>query len=327
MRKLLRFCLTILLCVVSVITMSACGKKDLDIDIYMPDGAPALAMAKLMYDDNEFGNDIDYNVVASNNIGNYIIQEKADIAIVPVNMASKLIGQGDKYKMVATVTNGNLYIVGNRDISTLEDLKGEVVGVIGQGNVPDLNLKYLLSNNSDPIDNEVSETTVGGKVALKYFNSASDLLPILKQNKMNFALLPEPAVSKLLTMATNFHVELNIQELWSDRSYPQAVMIAKNDICENEDLINSIIDEMIVNESWILENTSSAIDAINDELEDGLTPSLQSTLSATTIANCNIKVKTMTAEEVTRIKAYLEGIRTIAPNAIGNYTDNMFCSL
>ena len=319
--------MTILLCVVSVISISACGKEEMDIDIYMPDGAPALAMAKLMHDDNEFGYDIDYNVVASSNIGNYIIKETAEIAIVPVNMASKLIGQGDKYKMVATVTNGNLYIVGNKDISSLDELKGEVVGVIGQGNVPDLNLKYLFSNNSTPIEYVPSEVVVDGKVALRYFKDASELIPLLKQNKLNFGLLPEPAVSKLLSMANNFSIELNIQQLWDGGSYPQAVMIAKNNLCKDTDLLDKIIDAMIENESWILENTASAVNAVNDELEEGLTPSLQSTISSSAIANSNIKVKLMTQDEIGRVKAYLEGIRAIAPNAIGNYTDNMFCSL
>lgn len=325
MKKIYKFIIAIILCVVSGLSFTACCKNELDIDIYMPDGAPALAMAKLIYKEADFGEEIDYNVVASTNIGNYIIQKKADIAIVPINMASKLIGSGEDYKMLASVTQGNLYIVANEDISNLSNLNGKVIGVIGEGNVPDLNLKYLLTSNQ--IEFVISDTPVANKVAIKYFSSASDLLPMLKTNNLSFGLLPEPAVSKLLLMAPNFNIELDIQELWEGGCYPQAVLIAKNYICEKTKFINKLIDAMKENEEWVLENSSKAVDAINNELEDGVTASLQNTISRTAIENCNIKIKVMTETEVARIKDYLEAIRTIQPKAIGDYTDNMFCEL
>ena len=52
-------------------------------------------------------------VVSASDIKNYITGsgEKADIALVPVNVASLLIGDGAEYKAVATVTHGNLYLL------------------------------------------------------------------------------------------------------------------------------------------------------------------------------------------------------------------------
>ncbi|MGN0961497.1 MAG: ABC transporter substrate-binding protein, partial [Christensenellales bacterium] len=302
------------------------GNDGQDIDIYMPDGAPALAMSKLMYDNSQFGLDVNYNVVASSNISNYILQKTADLAILPINMASKILNDGQDYKIISTVTNGNLYIVGNQDISSLADLTNQVVGIIGQGNVPDLNFKYLL--NSNGISYTQSEEKVDGQVALRYFSDASNLLPLLKQNQLNFGLLPEPAVSKLLSMASNFNVELDIQELWEGGSYPQAVLVAKTDICKNTTLINNMITAMKENELWVINNPSLAVDAVNSHLEEGLVASLQNTISSTAIANCNIKVVCTTEiGEINRMKSYLEKIRSVSSLAIGNYTDNLFYAL
>jgi ABC-type amino acid transport substrate-binding protein len=158
-------------------------------------------MAKLMYEDNEFGEDIDYNVVSASNIGNSILQKSADIAILPINMASKILNDGKDYKIISTVTNGNLYIVGNKDITSLGDLKNEVVGIFGAGNVPTLTLKYLLSSNNIEYASTEDEQIVDGKVALEDYVEASYLIPALKKGDISFGLLPEPAVSKLLKMS------------------------------------------------------------------------------------------------------------------------------
>ena len=323
MKNFLTIIMSLMLMILGVTSIVGCKDDNREkIQIYMPDGAPALSMSKLMNDNNQFDIEVGYTVVASSNIANTILNKTADIAILPVNAASKILG--DTYKIVATVTNGNLFVVGNKDIGNLSDLRGEVIGVIGQGNVPDLNFRYLLSSNF--VDYETSETVVDGKVAIKYFADASNLLPLLKQNKLNFGLLPEPAVSKLLSMASNFAVKLDIQALWEGGSYPQAVMVAKTSIIEdNAELIEDIILEMKNSEDWIKNNPADAVTAVNNNIEEGVVPSLQTTISSTAIENCNIKVySTKEDSEKNRIKSYWEKIKTVNSSAIGNYTDNLF---
>ena len=116
----------------------------------VPDGAPALAAAKFMYDNEDFntGLPFNYSVVAANNIGKFMQQGKADIMIMPINAASKLYkaNANDPYQMVAIITHGNLYIVSDEKI-TLQDLKEREVAVIGQGLVPDLTLKAVLKKH------------------------------------------------------------------------------------------------------------------------------------------------------------------------------------
>ena len=129
------------------------------VSVYAPDGAPALALAKLMSEENTFSQtSLTYNIVAADTIGARVSGENpaADICILPVNAASKLLGSGSKYKMLGTVTNGNLYIL-SKDGETLTKhnlslLKGKTVGVINLANVPGITLKIILNKYGIPYE-------------------------------------------------------------------------------------------------------------------------------------------------------------------------------
>lgn len=120
------------------------------VEVYCPDGAPALAIAKFIYDTDKFNEDFGtgksfrYHVVAADNIGGAVQQGKGDIVILPVNAASKLYKahSADPYKLVSVVTHGNLYIMCSEEIEA-KDLKDKTVGVFGMGNVPDLTLQTV----------------------------------------------------------------------------------------------------------------------------------------------------------------------------------------
>ena len=132
-----------------------------EVSIYAPDGAPALALAKLMAEENQFGQtSVSYNVVPSSNIQAYVTGEDpaADICILPLNAASKLLGDGSTYRMLGTVTNGNLYLLSKDGASVTsenirEELNGKTIGVIQLNNVPGLTLKIILEKYD--IDYEV----------------------------------------------------------------------------------------------------------------------------------------------------------------------------
>lgn len=121
------------------------------VSVYMPDGAPAMSMAKLMKEDTVEDN-IAYQVVDASTINTYVTGEnpKADLCVLPLNLASKLLGTGEAYKLVGAVTHGNLYMLSS-DASTqytrenLADLVGKTVGVVQLQNVPGLTFKVILN--------------------------------------------------------------------------------------------------------------------------------------------------------------------------------------
>ncbi|MBO4594220.1 MAG: hypothetical protein J5697_00790, partial [Clostridia bacterium] len=62
------------------------------INVYAPDGAPALAIAKFINDAENFGTGADtaYHVVSPSDIGQAMQRGDGDIVVIPVNAASKL---------------------------------------------------------------------------------------------------------------------------------------------------------------------------------------------------------------------------------------------
>lgn len=117
----------------------------------MPDGAPALAMAKVIYDNDELGTDknISYSVVASSQIQANLADGGADFIVAPVNLASKLYkakSTSDHYVMVAVLTHGNFYIMSTEKI-TVKDLADKQVAVPMMGAVPDWTFKMVLEKH------------------------------------------------------------------------------------------------------------------------------------------------------------------------------------
>ncbi|MBE6123966.1 MAG: ABC transporter substrate-binding protein [Erysipelotrichaceae bacterium] len=321
MKKLFRF-LSIFLLSLSI---GACSNnKDKTVDVYMPDGAPALAMAKLMYEKyTTKGYTVKYHIVASETITSHITNGDADIAIVPTNAAANLYNKGNKIKIVSSNTWGLLYMVGNANnttpITDLNSLKGEVVGIIGQGQVPDLVFKYILKANN--IEYVASDTAIDNKVALKYFADGPSMIPLLKQKQLKYGILGEPAVSTSVANAST-SIVLDIQSAWQEASgqsssYPQASLVVKSSFLENHsDFINSMLEELETSNTWILDN----IDKLNDTLKDhGSTTNISYTVEI--LQRCNIRL-VKGIEMKTAVNAFLDSIYSIVPNSIGGQLPN-----
>ena len=120
------------------------------VSVYAPDGAPALAIANLLAGEVQFSKTVNYEIVNAQLIQNFVTgNAQADICILPVNLASNLLGTNKNYTMLGTVTHGNLYILSAKDEGeiTLDKLKGKTVAVVNLGAVPGLTLKLILKNN------------------------------------------------------------------------------------------------------------------------------------------------------------------------------------
>lgn len=124
------------------------------VSVYAPDGAPALGLAGLMAEGASIaGCETEYRIVDSSLIQTYVTgaAPAADICVLPVNLAVKLLGGGENYQLVATLTHGNLFLlsegVAQITPSNLRDLCGKTVGVVNLAAVPGLTFKVILKNN------------------------------------------------------------------------------------------------------------------------------------------------------------------------------------
>ena len=301
---------------------------------YAPDGAPALSIAKFINDKENFGMGeevtVNYNVVSANNIGPTMAKGEGDLIVMPVNAASKLYkaNASDPYVMTAVVTHGNLYIASTEEI-TLEGLKGKVIGVIGQGLVPDLTLRAILKDN-DLLDDVIEgDTATDGKITIRYFAQAPDMLPLLKQGKLTVGLLPEPALTNLTTKvaADKTWNILDVQELYDAeaKAYPQAVLMVKKSVYNKyKAQIDAMGEYFASNLSWIKENTTVAVDAIKSALPEGVEPSLNAgVLSASVIDNCKIYYQS-SEDAKQQVIDYLNKIIAVNPDSAKAVSDDFF---
>ena len=107
MKKLL---LSILSIIIIFSSFLGCNENSDVIYVYTPDGAPAISLTPAM---NKGFENVKFNVVDGQTIGTYVTGEnlKADICVLPINMAANLLGDGKNYQLLGTVTHGNFYLL------------------------------------------------------------------------------------------------------------------------------------------------------------------------------------------------------------------------
>ena len=297
-----------------VFTACAGENDDGTYTVYAPDGAPALALANAVNEDDDR---YDFRIVASNAITAQVQGEEpaADFCILPVNVAAKLLGKGETYQMLGTVTNGNMYLLttgDNPEITTdnLSTLVGKTVGVVQLNNVPGLTFQAVLSRND--IDYQILGNDVeaaSDKVNLQAFADASTVTPA---SGCDYYLCPEPAatgkINGTASSANPFKLAGSLQTLYDgENGYPQAVLVAKTSVIEEaKSVVDTFITYMEGSADFLASASAADVVALlEDCYTEGMTPSLNANnLNATVIANCSVYF-TAAQDCKSRVNAFL----------------------
>ncbi len=315
------------LCVIAItsLTFAGCGKNPKEIAIYMPDGAPALAFAKLMHEDNQLGEKTTYTVVGSSNIGATVATEQASVALMPVNAAAKLCGTGDKYKILSVNTHGNLYLLGKEVITDVQALKGKKIGVVNLANVPGLTFRAILANNGIAYTQDESAHTLEN-VYLKGLapEQVAGFLNATDGTKMDYVVAPEPQVSKVTTAAPVIKNVMSLQTLWGEDAYPQAVLVVKKELAQDTAFCNKLLNALTESATWVKTNGQAAYTAIAGHTAEGYSTTLNpAVLTENAITGCNIKV--VKANEMKSVIVdYLAKIMAVEPTSAATVSDNFF---
>lgn len=173
---------------------------------------------------------------------------------------------------------------------------------------------------------EVEEKTV----SLKYYETAQDLIPMLKSGKITTGLLPEPAATNLeknLASEKTWY-RLDVQELFDSqkRAYPQAVLMVKQDVINAFPTLYANLSETIdQNVAWAKGNVESAITAINSAIPEGVVPSLNAkNLTADVIDNCKIYFQENTEQMQQEVESYISAIREVNEQSANQVTSDIF---
>ena len=245
-----------LLLAVLTVSFSACARtSEKEVTFVMPDGAPSLSAVSLMQNYAEIaGVKVNYKIVPAENIGATFTAE-GDVAIMPTNASAKLFNKGIDLKLLSVNVFGVLYMIGKTPLNSLEDLKGEVVYNIGNGNTPDLLLKYFLSSAN--IEYVESVEPVEGKVALAYENDATSVIGKMSKGVAKFGVMGQPVVTNA-NKKLGTQIVLDFQAEWAKlsggESYPQAGVVVKGELARNKAFTTALFNALCTNKQYITEN-------------------------------------------------------------------------
>lgn len=287
------------------------------VQVYMPDGAPALAMAQMMEEKPVIRKmqTVFHVVKTTDNIAAYLTRGDADLCIVPTNVAAKLYNGGVDYRLVSANVHGILYLVGTGDAQSLDDLKGQVVFNTAAGGTTDLVFKYILQLNG--IDYEESAEPVSGKVALRYVSAGTEIIQMMKAGQAEYGVMGQPQVAMAQSQIEGARQIFDLQELWkagtnSEDSYPQASLVVKAVFLEKyPEVVKAFLEKLTENDAWVVENAGK-IQGILAEYDS----SIKVNFTPEIVEACNLKT-VPAAEAKAAVETYLNSIMNFDPTYIG----------
>lgn len=309
MKKILVVLLSIALSCTALFS-AGCGIQTVDpnakkkIVVAMPDGAPVLSVYELLKSvDKLDGHSVEYKIVAgAQEISLGVAKGEVDVAVIPTNVAAKFYNAGTDIKLLSVNVFGCLYLVGKGDLTNgLNDLKGKVLTVIGQGASPDITIKLILDRNGIPY--EESTEPIDGKVALRYVSQGPDAVALLANDGTDYAVLGEPvatnATKKLA--AKGVRILLDLQSVWNDLlgesdCFTQAGVVVAKSIYNDNGLIEALLQKLESNYEYLISDIANVQETLT---ENG--SALTAAFSKELIDRCNLK-----CEKAIDVKGKLE---------------------
>lgn len=225
-----------------------------EINFTVPDGLPAISVAKIIKERPEIkkGYNVKYNIEkTSDNVVTSVMKGEPDIAIVPSNLAATSFNKNGDYVIAGTVGWGSFFLVSTEADQTVESLKGKEIYNIGKGLTPDIITKLVLKNKGIDVDKDINFSYVGG---------VTELSPIILSDKAKYAVLPEPALSNVSSKKENLNVILNLNEEWKkdnniEYGFPQSTIIIKKDlVSKDKKFVDNILKEIKNSTTWAYED-------------------------------------------------------------------------
>ena len=208
-------------------------KSDLEINVTVIAGTTGMGFAQIM-DENAKGTapfKYNFDIVSDASLASgAIINGTADMAAVPTNLAAVLYNKTNGgIQVVAVNTLGVLYLLSSGpEIASPEDLAGKTIYCCNQGANPEYISKYLI---------EAHGFEVGKDVMLDFtYNTPDELATAIATGIVEFAILPEPKVTAVMTQNQNVKIVLSLEDVWSQvsggTSLVQGCLVARKEFIE-----------------------------------------------------------------------------------------------
>lgn len=218
-------------------------------------GPTSIGMIKLI--DEKALNDNKYNVEyvaesAPDALMAKIIGGEIQISSLPINLASTIYNKTNGEIQIAAVnTIGNLYIIGNSDIISLDDLKGKTLAISSKGATHDYAMNYILANK------KLSE-----EVTIKYFPDHASLAQSVIGEDSKVALLPQPFVTQALVNNNKVKILLDLNKEWKSVTdielYTGCIVVNKKFAQNNKEFVKNFFSQYKISVDWVNNNPKDA---------------------------------------------------------------------
>lgn len=198
--------------------------EDNDVEIFTPKimcptGGPAVAMSYYAGKSN-FETTADPSLLMG-----YFAKGDYDLIVAPTDVGVKAIKQGCKYKLAATITFGNFYLVstGLDDNNKLDE--GDSIVLFQEGGLPDKIFHYIYGNDFNTTITYVKSVAV----AANSYDSKSVTTAEGSKKDVDYVLLAEPKLTalnidndKIINLNEEFEAASGVSRIF------QASIFAKN---------------------------------------------------------------------------------------------------
>ena len=310
----LRKLTAVLLAVIMVFALAACGQKDdtaavdkdLTVNVVALNGTTGFGMAKLMSDSKAGTTALSYNFTVETD---------------PSNAAAALYNKTDgAVQVLALNTRGVLYVVtdGTESITSFADLRGKNVCVPVQN--PTFIFQYLCEKNG---------LTVGTDITIdNTYAQPAELNTALASGEVHIAVLPEPMVTIARAANPALTVALDLTAEW-DKVAPAGslvqgcVVVRKAFADEHPNEVKAFLAEYQASIEYLTAEPDQAGQMIEDA---GIFA--KAAVAAKAIPNCNVCFVSG-ADMQAALTEFLTALSTVAPQSIGGEVpgDDFYCIL
>ena len=315
MKQLFRKITVVLLAVIMVLTIVACGKSGeaKSVRVGALKGPTSIGLVELMEraEYNETENEYTFTMeTAADTLLALMVQEELDIALVPANVASVLFNKTEGQVVCVDInTLGVLYMVsGDTSVDEIQKLKGKTIYLTGKGTTPDYVLQYVLEENGLTMQD----------VTLEYKSEATEVAAVLATDEKAIGLLPQPFVTATMVQNENLNIVFDMNEEWNKLQGENGSMmvtgvtvVRKAFLEENQDAVELFLQDHKQSAEYVNNNLDETASLV---VKAGIVA--KEPIAKKAIPNCNITY--IDGDEMKKALAgYLDVLYKKDPKAVG----------
>ena len=225
--------------------------------IYSLKGSPGVGMIRLFEEPPRLrGFDVKLEALAHMELmAARFLSGEAKVGILPPNVAAKIRSSGRDIQAAAVIGTGMLDLLSSdRDLRSLEGLRGKTVEVAGQGATPDYVFRKILAAYGLVPDRDVK---------LGYSLAHPEIAQSLIAGRVSIALLPEPFATMAGMGKPDLRSVADIQEEWvkagGSGNYPMTLLVVDGAFATaNPGAVNAIITSVKNSIEWVRANPAEA---------------------------------------------------------------------